>query len=244
MSVCRILRAFASLALLCSPAAAQQSGIPARITQAIDETNLTVLQGNTHPLARPEFDRGQAPSDLKLDRMPAIPVKIAMNVGNPQLAFDFCQLPNEGVGLARLEFIISNTIGIHPKACLEFATLPAELKAQVARQSRGYANPVRFYVDKIAEGVATIAAAFWPKKVIVRLSDFKSNEYRNLIGGTRYEPHEENPMLGFRGASRYIAPEFYDCFELECRALKRVRDGMGLTNVEVMIPFVRTLAEA
>ncbi|MGZ5049030.1 MAG: phosphoenolpyruvate synthase [Usitatibacter sp.] len=182
--------------------------------------------------------------ELKLDRMPEIPVKIAMNVGNPQLAFDFCQLPNDGVGLARLEFIISNTIGIHPKACLEYATLPAELKAQVAKQSRGYADPVRFYVDKIAEGVATIAAAFWPKKVIVRLSDFKSNEYRNLIGGTRYEPQEENPMLGFRGASRYIAKSFRDCFELECEAMRKVRDAMGLTNVEIMIPFVRTLKEA
>src|SRR6185312_2138393 len=146
--------------------------------------------------------------------------------------------------LARLEFIISNTIGIHPKACLEFATLPAELKAQVARQSRGYENPVRFYVQKIAEGVATIAAAFWPKKVIVRLSDFKSNEYSNLVGGSAHEPHEENPMLGFRGASRYLSPAFYDCFALECAAMKRVRDDMGLVNVELMVPFVRTIAEA
>src|SRR5213596_3208853 len=178
--------------------------------------------------------------EVALDRMPQIPVKIAMNVGNPQLAFDFAQLPNEGVGLARLEFIISNTIGIHPKACLEFDRLDPELKAQVAKQARGYASPVRFYVEKIAEGVATIAAAFWPKKVIVRLSDFKSNEYRTLLGGQRYEPHEENPMLGFRGASRYIAPEFHDCFALECAAIKRVRDDMGFTNVEVMIPFVRT----
>jgi pyruvate, water dikinase len=182
--------------------------------------------------------------EVELARMPQIPVKIAMNVGNPQLAFDFCQLPNDGVGLARLEFIISNTIGIHPKACLEYAKLPEDLKAQVARQSRGYENPVRFYVDKIAEGVATIAAAFWPKKVIVRLSDFKSNEYRNLIGGARYEPNEENPMLGFRGASRYIAQTFRDCFELECEAMRKVRDGMGLTNVELMVPFVRTLKEA
>ncbi|HEY4998241.1 MAG TPA: phosphoenolpyruvate synthase [Usitatibacter sp.] len=181
--------------------------------------------------------------EVELARMPAIPVKIAMNVGNPDLAFDFCQLPNEGVGLARLEFIISNMIGVHPKACLEFATLPAELKAQVAKQSRGYENPVRFYVDKIAEGVATIAAAFWPKKVIVRLSDFKSNEYRNLIGGTKYEPTEENPMLGFRGASRYIAHSFRDCFKLECEAMRKVRDTMGLTNVELMVPFVRTVKE-
>src|SRR5450631_1901629 len=181
--------------------------------------------------------------EVELARMPPIPVKIAMNVGNPQLAFDFCQLPNEGVGLARLEFIISNTIGIHPKACLEYASLPAELKAQVAKQARGYENPVRFYVDKIAEGVATIAAAFWPKKVIVRLSDFKSNEYRNLVGGARYEPHEENPMLGFRGASRYIAQSFRECFKLECEAMRKVRDTMGLTNVELMVPFVRTVKE-
>ena len=182
--------------------------------------------------------------EVALDRMPQIPVKIAMNVGNPQLAFDFCQLPHEGVGLARLEFIISNMIGIHPKACLEYATLPGDLQAQVAKQSRGYENPVRFYVEKIVEGVATIAAAFWPKKVIVRLSDFKSNEYRNLIGGARYEPNEENPMLGFRGASRYIAQSFRDCFHLECEAMRKVRDTMGLTNVELMVPFVRTLDEA
>ncbi len=182
--------------------------------------------------------------DVSLDRMPKIPVKIAMNVGNPQLAFDFAQLPNDGVGLARLEFIISNTIGVHPRACLEFDSLPEDLKAQVARQARGYESPTRFYVEKIVEGVATIAAAFWPKKVIVRLSDFKSNEYRNLIGGSRYEPHEENPMLGFRGASRYIAEPFRDCFRLECEAMRRVRDDMGLANVEIMIPFVRTLKEA
>jgi pyruvate,water dikinase len=181
--------------------------------------------------------------EVKLDQMPEIPVKIAMNVGNPQLAFDFCQLPNDGVGLARLEFIISNTIGVHPKACLEYASLPQDLKAQVARQARGYEDPVRFYVDKIAEGVSTIAAAFWPKKVIVRLSDFKSNEYRNLIGGARYEPQEENPMLGFRGASRYIASSFRDCFQLECEAMRKVRDAMGLTNVELMVPFVRTVKE-
>jgi len=181
--------------------------------------------------------------ELKLDKMPEIPVKIAMNVGNPQLAFDFCQLPNDGVGLARLEFIISNTIGIHPRACLEFASLPAELKAQVARQSRGYENPVKFYTEKIAEGVSTIAAAFWPKKVIVRMSDFKSNEYRNLVGGAKYEPTEENPMLGFRGASRYIAASFRECFRLECEAMKKVRDAMGFTNVELMIPFVRTVKE-
>src|SRR5260221_1093285 len=206
------------------------------------EVTVSCAEGDTGYIYRGKMDYEAV--EVALDRMPAIPVKIAMNVGNPQLAFDFCQLPNEGVGLARLEFIISNTIGVHPKACLEFASLPADLKAQVARQARGYADPVRFYVEKIVEGVATIAAAFWPKKVIVRLSDFKSNEYRNLIGGARYEPNEENPMLGFRGASRYIATSFRDCFRLECEAMRKVRDVMGLTNVELMVPFVRTLAEA
>ena len=206
------------------------------------EVTVSCAEGDTGYIygGKMEFEAVQ----VELANMPPIPVKIAMNVGNPQLAFDFCQLPNEGVGLARLEFIISNTIGIHPKACLEYATLPADLKAQVARQSRGYENPVRFYVEKIAEGVATIAAAFWPKKVIVRMSDFKSNEYRNLVGGTKYEPNEENPMLGFRGASRYIAQSFRECFRLECEAMRKVRDTMGLTNVELMIPFVRTIGEA
>ncbi|WP_159875072.1 phosphoenolpyruvate synthase [Aquitalea denitrificans] len=182
--------------------------------------------------------------DLELDKMPAAPVKIMMNVGNPELAFDFAQLPNEGVGLARMEFVINRQIGIHPKALLEFDTLPADLKATISDRISGYASPVDFYVDKIAEGVATLAAAFTPKKVIVRMSDFKSNEYANLIGGQLYEPHEENPMIGFRGAARYVAESFRDCFDLECRAIKKVRDEMGLVNVEVMIPFVRTLAEA
>jgi pyruvate,water dikinase len=182
--------------------------------------------------------------DVPLDRMPPCPTKLMMNVGNPELAFSFRRLPNEGVGLARLEFIINRNVGIHPKALLELDRQPAELKAEIGRRIGGYADPVEFYVAKIAEGVATIAAAFWPKKVIVRLSDFKSNEYSNLVGGQRYEPHEENPMLGFRGASRYIAPEFHDCFALECQAMKRVRDDMGFTNVELMIPFVRTLTEA
>jgi pyruvate,water dikinase len=182
--------------------------------------------------------------DVALDRMPPCPTKIMLNVGNPELAFGFQRLPNEGVGLARLEFIIARNVGIHPKALLEFDRQPAELKAEIARRVTAYASPVEYYVAKIAEGVATIAAAFWPKKVIVRLSDFKSNEYSNLLGGERYEPHEENPMLGFRGASRYIAPAFYDCFALECQAMKRVRDDMGFTNVELMIPFVRTLTEA
>jgi len=167
-----------------------------------------------------------------------------MNVGNPELAFEFRQLPNEGVGLARLEFIINKNVGIHPKALLELDRQPADLQREIRGRIGGYASPTEFYVSKIAEGVATIAAAFWPKKVIVRLSDFKSNEYSNLVGGQRYEPHEENPMLGFRGASRYIAPEFHDCFALECTAMKRVRDDMGFTNVELMIPFVRTLTEA
>jgi pyruvate,water dikinase len=182
--------------------------------------------------------------EVALDRMPPAPTKIMMNVGNPELAFEFSRLPNEGVGLARLEFIINKNVGVHPKALIELDAQTPEIKKQIAERIAAYESPTEFYVAKIVEGVATIAAAFAPKKVIVRLSDFKSNEYSNLIGGERYEPHEENPMLGFRGASRYIAPEFYDCFVLECRAIKRVRDDMGLTNVEVMIPFVRTLGEA
>src|SRR5450759_756679 len=229
---------------------ARELGVPAVVgcehaTEVLkdgDEVTVACCEGDTGNIYRGLLDFEL--QEVSLDKMPVIPVKIAMNVGNPELAFDFCQLPNEGVGLARLEFIISNTIGIHPKACLEYATLPADLKARVAKLARGYANPVRFYVEKMAEGVATIAAAFWPKKVIVRLSDFKSNEYRNLIGGLSYEPTEENPMLGFRGASRYIAPNFRDCFKLECEAMKCVRDTMGLTNVELMVPFVRTIGEA
>jgi pyruvate,water dikinase len=176
--------------------------------------------------------------------MPRIPVKITMNVGNPQLAFEFAQLPNAGVGLARLEFIINNEIGVHPRACLEYPDLPATLKKKVEEKSRGYASPKDFFREKMVEGVATIAAAFWPKQVIVRLSDFKSNEYRKLVGGEQYEPDEENPMLGFRGASRYIAESFRECFELECAAMRRVRDELGLTNVELMVPFVRTVGEA
>src|SRR5437016_10965175 len=176
--------------------------------------------------------------------MPRIAVKIAMNVGNPELAFEFAQLPNAGVGLARLEFIINNEIGVHPRACLEYADLPAALKKKLDEKCRGYADPRSFYREKMVEGVATIAAAFWPKPVIVRLSDFKSNEYRKLIGGSRYEPDEENPMLGFRGASRYISGDFSDAFGMECEAIKRVRNDMGLNNVEVMVPFVRTLKQA
>ena len=181
---------------------------------------------------------------VKTGALPKIPVKIMMNVGNPQLAFDFQSIPNDGVGLARLEFIINNNIGVHPKAILDYPQVDSELKNAVERIARGHASPRDFFVDKLAEGIATIAAAFWPKPVIVRMSDFKSNEYRKLIGGSRYEPEEENPMLGFRGASRYIAESFRECFNMEVRALRRVREDMGLTNVEVMVPFVRTLTEA
>jgi pyruvate, water dikinase len=183
-------------------------------------------------------------TEVQRGEMPAIPVKITMNIGNPQLAFDFAQLPNEGVGLARLEFIINNNIGVHPKAILDYPNVDADLKTAVESVARGHASPRAFYVDKVAEGVATIAAAFWPKPVIVRLSDFKSNEYRKLIGGSRYEPEEENPMLGFRGAARYISAEFREAFAMECEAMRRVRDEMGLTNVELMVPFVRTLGQA
>lgn len=183
-------------------------------------------------------------TEVQRGEMPALDVKIMMNVGNPQLAFDFAQIPNAGVGLARLEFIINNNIGVHPKAILDYPNIDADLKKAVESVARGHASPRAFYVDKVAEGVATIAAAFWPKPVIVRLSDFKSNEYRKLVGGSRYEPEEENPMLGFRGAARYVSEEFREAFAMECEALKRVREDMGLTNVQVMVPFVRTLAQA
>jgi pyruvate,water dikinase len=176
--------------------------------------------------------------------LPEIPVKITMNIGNPQLAFDFCQLPNKGVGLARLEFIINNYIGLHPRAVLEYPNIDPDLKRAVESVARGYASPRAFYEDKLVEGVATIGAAFYPKPVIVRLSDFKSNEYKKLIGGSRYEPDEENPMLGFRGASRYVSADFGEAFALECAAMKRVREDMGLTNVEIMVPFVRTIKQA
>jgi pyruvate, water dikinase len=183
-------------------------------------------------------------SEVQRGEMPYSAIKIMMNVGNPQLAFNFSQLPNSGVGLARLEFIINNNIGVHPKAILDYPNIDPDLKKAVESVARGHASPRAFYVDKLAEGVATIAAAFWPKPVIVRLSDFKSNEYKKLIGGSRYEPDEENPMLGFRGASRYISGEFQDAFAMECEALKRVRTDMGLTNVEIMVPFVRTVRQA
>jgi len=183
-------------------------------------------------------------SDVERGELPPCPVKITMNVGNPQLAFDFAQMPNSGVGLARLEFIINNNIGVHPKAILDYPNIDSDLKKAVESVARGHASPRAFYVDKLTEGIATIGAAFWPKPVIVRLSDFKSNEYKKLIGGSRYEPEEENPMLGFRGASRYVSAEFGEAFAMECEALKRVRNDMGLTNVEIMVPFVRTLAQA
>ncbi|WP_318522431.1 phosphoenolpyruvate synthase [Photobacterium leiognathi] len=179
-----------------------------------------------------------------VDELPMLPTKVMMNVGNPERAFDFAQLPNEGVGLARLEFIINKMIGIHPKALLNFDAQSDALKVQISEKIKGYNDPIDFYVSKLTEGISTIAAAFWPKRVIVRMSDFKSNEYSNLIGGQSFEPHEENPMLGFRGASRYISPVFEDCFELETQAIKRVRNDMGLKNVEIMIPFVRTPSEA
>ena len=183
-------------------------------------------------------------TDVQRGELPYCPVKIMMNVGNPQLAFDFCQMPNSGVGLARLEFIINNNIGVHPKAILDYPNIDIDLKKAVESVARGHASPRAFYVDKLVEGIATIAAAFWPKPVIVRLSDFKSNEYRKLIGGSRYEPEEENPMLGFRGASRYVSEQFGEAFSMECEALKRVRNDMGLSNVEVMVPFVRTVGQA
>jgi len=176
--------------------------------------------------------------------MPELPFKVMMNVGNPDRAFDFQAYPNHGVGLARLEFIINRMIGIHPRALLEYDKIDESVKKTIDRRIAGYAGPVEFYVEKLTEGIATIAAAFEGKPVIVRMSDFKSNEYAHLIGGTIYEPEEENPMLGFRGASRYVSDSFLECFQLECRALKKVRDEMGLTNVEIMIPFVRTVGEA
>ncbi len=183
-------------------------------------------------------------TEVQRGAMPPIDIKITMNVGNPQLAFDFCQIPNHGVGLARLEFIINNNIGVHPKAILDYPNVDADLKKAVESIARGHASPRAFYVDKVAEGIATIGAAFWPKPVIVRLSDFKSNEYRKLIGGSRYEPEEENPMLGFRGAARYVSADFGEAFAMECEAFRRVRRDMGLSNVEMMVPFVRTLAQA
>jgi pyruvate,water dikinase len=181
--------------------------------------------------------------EIELDSLPAIPVKIMMNVGNPDRAFDFANIPNHGVGLARLEFIINRMIGVHPNALLDYANQTAETREAIDEQMAGYDDPVTFFIDKLAEGISTIAAAFAPEPVIVRLSDFKTNEYANLIGGEGYEPNEENPMLGFRGAARYVSENFRPCFELECAALRKVRSDMGLTNVQVMVPFVRTVAQ-
>ena len=229
---------------------ARELGIPAVVgcgnaTSALAEgeaVTVSCAEGDTGYIYRGllEFEV----TTQELGHLPQLPVKIAMNVGNPELAFEFQATPNAGVGLARIEFIINNVIGIHPKAILELPRQPAGLREEIQRRARGYASPRDFFVEKLAEGVATIAAAFWPKPVIVRLSDFKSNEYRKLLGGEAYEPEEENPMLGFRGASRYVAPSFRDCFELECRALRKVRDTMGLANVEIMVPFTRTVTEA
>jgi len=199
-------------------------------------------EGDTGYVYRGKLEYEVITTDM--GNLPEIPVKIMMNVGNPELAFEFAQIPNGGVGLARLEFVINNMIGIHPKAILDLGQVPANLRDEINRRSRGYATPKQFFIEKLVEGVATIAAAFYPKPVIVRLSDFKSNEYRKLLGGEIYEPEEENPMLGFRGASRYISHSFRDCFELECAAMKKVRNELGLTNVQVMVPFVRNLEEA
>lgn len=229
---------------------AREMGIPAVVgcgdatAHIVDGAQVTVscAEGDTGyvfagllPFEHTTADTGQ---------LPDLPVKIMMNVGNPSHAFTFSRIPNQGVGLARLEFIINNMIGIHPKALLEFDQLPDALKAEISSRIAGYVNPVRFYVERLVEGIATLAAAFYPHPVIVRTSDFKSNEYANLLAGNRYEPQEENPMIGFLGAPRYLTATFRDCFELECSALRKVRDDMGLTNVEIMIPFCRALEEA
>jgi len=206
-----------------------------------EEVTVSCAEGDTGHVYRGKLDFEVIRTDISA--LPEIPTKVMMNVGNPELAFEFAQLPNAGVGLARVEFIINNVIGIHPKAILDINRLPASKREEILRRAQGYANPTEFFVEKLVEGVATIAAAFWPRPVIVRLSDFKSNEYRKLLGGELYEPEEENPMIGFRGASRYIASDFAECFALECRAMKKVREEMGLTNVELMIPFVRTVDE-
>ncbi len=229
---------------------ARELGIPAVV--GCGDATETLKDGTLVTVSCAEGDTGHIydgllemeVTEVQRGAMPDIPVKITMNIGNPQLAFDFAQLPNAGVGLARLEFIINNNIGVHPKAILDYPNIDVDLKKAVESVARGHASPRAFYVDKVAEGVATIAAAFWPKPVIVRLSDFKSNEYRKLIGGSRYEPEEENPMLGFRGAARYVSADFGEAFAMECEAMRRVRDEMGLTNVELMVPFVRTLGQA
>lgn len=229
---------------------ARELGIPA-VVGCADATDV-LKEGQSVTVSCAEGDEGRIYDGLieteieevRRGEMPPIDLKIMMNVGNPQLAFDFAQIPNEGVGLARLEFIINNNIGIHPKAVLDYPNVDPELKMAVESAARGHASPRSFFVDKLAEGMATIAAAFAPRSVIVRLSDFKSNEYRKLVGGSRYEPEEENPMLGFRGASRYLAEDFAECFRMECEAVRKVRNEMGLTNVEIMVPFVRTVNQA
>jgi len=229
---------------------ARELGIPAVVgcgdaTEKVAEgqgVTVSCAEGDTGFIYDGELQFEQ--KSIELDSLPDIPVKIMMNVGNPDRAFDFAAIPHRGVGLARLEFIINRMIGVHPRALLDFDSLTPELKQTISRQMSGYTSPVDFFVDKLCEGIATIAAAFAPQPVIVRLSDFKSNEYANLIGGRQYEPHEENPMIGFRGASRYVDESFRPCFELECRALKRVREEMGLKNVQIMVPFVRTVNEA
>ncbi|CAM4093315.1 phosphoenolpyruvate synthase [Kerstersia similis] len=229
---------------------ARELGIPAVV--GCGEATDVLKEGQQVTVSCAEGDEGRIydglieteVEEVRRGAMPEIDVKIMMNVGNPQLAFDFAQIPNAGVGLARLEFIINNNIGIHPKAVLDYPNVDSELKKAVESAARGYASPRAFFVEKLAEGIATIGAAFYPKPVILRMSDFKSNEYRKLVGGSRYEPEEENPMLGFRGASRYIAEDFAECFRMECEALKKVREEMGLTNVEIMVPFVRTVKQA
>nr|WP_279079499.1 phosphoenolpyruvate synthase [Hafnia alvei] len=229
---------------------ARELGIPAVV--GCGDATEHLRDGQKVTVSCAEGDTGYVYSDMldftvhssQVSTMPDLPLKIMMNIGNPDRAFDFARLPNEGVGLARLEFIINRMIGVHPRALLEFDQQDDETQAEIKQMMQGYDSPVEFYIGRLTEGIATLAAAFWPKRVIVRLSDFKSNEYANLVGGERYEPHEENPMLGFRGAGRYVADSFKDCFALECAAVKRVRNDMGLTNVEVMIPFVRTVAQA
>ena len=229
---------------------ARELGIPAVV--GCGDATETLQAGHNVTVSCAEGDTGFVYQDLQdfsvhrlqVDEMPALPLKIMMNVGNPDRAFDFARLPNDGVGLARLEFIINRMIGVHPKALLEFDLQTPALQQQIRELMQGHDDPVEFYISRLAEGISTLAAAFWPKRVIVRLSDFKSNEYANLLGGARYEPQEENPMLGFRGASRYISSTFHDCFALECEAVKRVRNCMGLTNIELMVPFVRTVTQA
>ena len=229
---------------------ARELGIPA-IVGSVNATEL-LQEGDIVTVCCSEGETGfvfQGALDYEVNivketTLPTPPVKIMMNVGNPDMAFTFAQTPNDGVGLARLEFVINNMIGIHPKAILNYSAMPQDIQKQIAHRARGYKDPKQFYIDKVAEGVATIAAAFYPKPVIVRTSDFKSNEYKKLVGGDIYEPDEENPMIGFRGAARYMSEDFKECFVMECQAMKKVRETLGLTNVEIMIPFVRTLEEA